>query len=63
MCKDGQEKILFAWAKNAPPTTLPKGKQDLYSVSGIGFCIFKMSCTNMEANSSQLKIHDKPTFR
>ncbi|XP_041372877.1 peptidyl-glycine alpha-amidating monooxygenase B-like [Gigantopelta aegis] len=24
VCKDGQEKILFAWAKNAPPTTLPK---------------------------------------
>ncbi|XP_059168734.1 peptidyl-glycine alpha-amidating monooxygenase B-like isoform X2 [Physella acuta] len=25
MCKDGQSSILFAWAKNAPPTVLPTG--------------------------------------
>ncbi|KAH9499188.1 hypothetical protein Btru_004367, partial [Bulinus truncatus] len=25
MCKNGQSVIMFAWAKNAPPTVLPKG--------------------------------------
>lgn len=27
MCKDSEsQKIIFAWAKNAPPAVLPKGK-------------------------------------
>ncbi|KAK6968842.1 alpha-amidating enzyme precursor 2 [Biomphalaria glabrata] len=25
MCKNGQSSIMFAWAKNAPPTVMPKG--------------------------------------
>ncbi|XP_055863805.1 peptidyl-glycine alpha-amidating monooxygenase B-like isoform X2 [Biomphalaria glabrata] len=25
MCKNGQPTIMFAWAKNAPPTVMPKG--------------------------------------
>ncbi|KAI8736053.1 alpha-amidating enzyme precursor 2 [Biomphalaria glabrata] len=28
MCKNGQPTIMFAWAKNAPPTVMPKGTPD-----------------------------------